>query len=46
MTSDLLAEPKALQDGAALFRSVADVMPQIVWSTLPDGFHDYYNRGW
>ena len=46
MISDNLAEPKALQDGDALFRSVADAMPQIVWSTLPDGFHDYYNRGW
>ena len=21
-------------------------MPQIIWSTLPDGYHDYYNRGW
>lgn len=46
MVSDTLAEPKALQDGDALFRSVADAMPQIIWSTLPDGFHDYYNRGW
>ena len=46
MTSENLAEPKALQDGDALFRSVADAMPQIVWSTLHDGFHDYYNRGW
>ncbi|QIK80073.1 PAS domain-containing protein [Sphingomonas piscis] len=25
---------------------IADAMPQIVWSTLPDGFHDYYNRQW
>lgn len=21
-------------------------MPQMVWSTRPDGFHDYYNAGW
>lgn len=46
MSAEILAEPKALQDGDALFRSVADAMPQIVWSTLPDGFHDYYNHGW
>jgi len=46
MSTDILAVPKALQDGDALFRSVADAMPQIVWSTLPDGYHDYYNRGW
>jgi PAS domain S-box-containing protein len=25
---------------------LADTMPQMVWSTLPDGFHDYYNQRW
>lgn len=24
----------------------ANAMPQIVWSTLPDGFADYYNQQW
>ena len=28
------------------FRAIADSMPQMVWSTLPDGFHDYYNARW
>lgn len=28
------------------FRQLADAMPQMVWSTLPDGFHDYYNAQW
>lgn len=28
------------------FAAFADAMPQMVWSTLPDGFHDYYNAGW
>lgn len=28
------------------FRQLADAMPQMVWSTLPDGFHDYYNARW
>ena len=28
------------------FRLVADTMPQLVWSTRPDGFHDYYNARW
>ncbi|WP_137156301.1 PAS domain-containing protein [Rhizobium sp. FKL33] len=28
------------------FRLLADVMPQMVWSTLPDGYHDYYNARW
>jgi PAS domain S-box-containing protein len=28
------------------FRVLADAMPQMVWSTLPDGSHDYYNARW
>ena len=28
------------------FQLLADTMPQMVWSTLPDGFHDYYNARW
>ena len=28
------------------FRTLADAMPQMVWSTLPDGFHDYFNARW
>ena len=25
---------------------LADSMPQLVWITEPDGYHDYYNRRW
>lgn len=35
-----------LADSEARFRVIADSMPQMVWSTLPDGFHDYYNARW
>jgi PAS domain S-box-containing protein len=35
-----------LADSEAKFRAIADSMPQMVWSTLPDGFHDYYNARW
>ncbi|HEU4650408.1 MAG TPA: PAS domain-containing protein [Croceibacterium sp.] len=28
------------------FRVLTDAMPQMVWSTLPDGYHDYYNAQW
>ncbi|MCW1432239.1 PAS domain-containing protein [Novosphingobium sp. JCM 18896] len=28
------------------FRVLADTMPQMVWSTRPDGYHDYYNARW
>ncbi len=36
----------ALRVSEAKFRTIADAMPQMVWSTLPDGFHDYYNQQW
>ena len=36
----------ALAQSEAKFRAIADSMPQMVWSTLPDGFHDYYNARW
>lgn len=36
----------ALAASEARFRAIADSMPQMVWSTLPDGFHDYYNARW
>ena len=28
------------------FQQLADAMPQMVWSTQPDGAHDYYNAQW
>ena len=35
-----------LDDSESRFRTLADTMPQMVWSTLPDGYHDYYNARW
>ncbi|SMH33572.1 PAS domain-containing sensor histidine kinase [Mesorhizobium australicum] len=35
-----------LAQSEAKFRAIADSMPQMVWSTLPDGYHDYYNARW
>ena len=37
---------EALTESELRFRTLADAMPQMVWSTLPDGFHDYYNARW
>ena len=37
---------RALAESETKFRTIADAMPQMVWSTLPDGFHDYYNKRW
>src|SRR5207344_97030 len=28
------------------FRTLAESLPQLVWTTLPDGQHDYFNRRW
>lgn len=39
-------DAQALAESDRLFRTLADTMPQMVWSTLPDGFHDYYNARW
>ncbi|ESR26749.1 sensor histidine kinase [Lutibaculum baratangense] len=36
----------ALRMNEARFRAIADSMPQMLWSTQPDGFHDYFNRRW
>ena len=39
-------DAEALAASDRLFRTLADAMPQMVWSTLPDGYHDYYNARW
>ena len=36
----------ALRESEAKFRTIANAMPQMVWSALPDGCHDYYNQRW
>lgn len=41
-----LSSINALRESDIGFRMLADSMPQMVWSTLPDGFHDYYNQRW
>lgn len=37
---------KALTESEARFRELADVLPQIIWTALPDGRVDYFNRFW
>ncbi len=37
---------RALEESDLRFRTLADTMPQMVWSTRADGFHDYYNARW
>ena len=40
------AAERALAESEARFRAITNAMPQMVWSTRPDGFHDYYNDQW
>ncbi|WP_292093266.1 PAS domain-containing protein [Brevundimonas sp.] len=42
----LESSARALEQSEAKFRAIADSMPQMVWSTQPDGYHDYYNARW
>ncbi len=44
--ADLVAARNALRESELSFRTFADALPHMVWSTLPDGFHDYYNARW
>jgi len=36
----------ALEQIEKEFRFVVDLMPQMVWSTKSDGYHDYFNQRW
>lgn len=41
-----LSAKDALAVSEAKFRVLTDTLPQMVWSTRADGFHDYYNARW
>ena len=36
----------ALVESEQRFRDIADSIDQMIWSTTPDGLHDYFNRRW
>ncbi len=36
----------ALAESEAKFRAIANSIDQMVWSTTPDGLHDYFNERW
>ncbi len=37
---------EALRASEARFQAIVDSIDQMIWSTRPDGFHDYYNQRW
>ncbi len=42
----LAPQAAVLAPPEATFRAMAEAMPQLVWSTTPDGYHDYFNARW
>jgi PAS domain S-box-containing protein len=44
--ADLRRANTTLVASEASFRLLADTLPQMVWSTRSDGYHDYFNRRW
>ncbi|HYO74754.1 MAG TPA: PAS domain-containing protein [Archangium sp.] len=42
MLSQILSGP----EGEFTFRQLAETIPQLVWTTRPDGYHDYFNQRW
>jgi PAS domain S-box-containing protein len=41
-----VSKDRLVSESEQRFRSLADAMPQIVWTARPDGRVDYYNRRW
>lgn len=35
-----------IKESEEKFRQLADLVPQIIWTSSPDGFLDYYNKRW
>ena len=36
----------ALRESEERFRGITNSIDQMIWSTRPDGFHDFYNQRW
>ncbi|TGN62194.1 PAS domain S-box protein [Paracoccus liaowanqingii] len=43
---ELQVREAQLHESEAKFHAIADSIDQMIWSTRPDGFHDYYNHRW
>ncbi|HEX6334220.1 MAG TPA: chemotaxis protein CheB [Flavisolibacter sp.] len=41
-----LALEEKVEERTQEFRFVTDFMPQMVWATRPDGYHEFYNKQW
>jgi PAS domain S-box-containing protein len=45
-TTERVESERRTKDSETRFKAMADSVDQMIWSALPDGFHDYYNRRW
>lgn len=43
---EMIKKKEVEAKGEEYFKTVCNSLPQLVWTTFPDGFHDYYNDGW
>ena len=41
-----LRQRQALEASARELRRITEIMPQMVWTTTPDGTHTYFNKRW
>jgi PAS domain S-box-containing protein len=41
-----MEDSKRLREGEARFHAITNSIDQMIWSTLPDGYHDFYNQRW
>ena len=37
---------RALEESRAMLSDIVETVDQIVWSTTPNGYHDFFNRRW
>ncbi|MFB2818498.1 PAS domain S-box protein [Umezakia ovalisporum] len=44
--TDHIQAREAFKQSDLNFRTLADTMPQIIWTARPDGWLDYYNQRW
>lgn len=44
--SDRVKMEEALQASEAKYKSMAEGLPQLIWTALPNGDSDYYNQNW
>lgn len=45
-TTERVLSEQRLRESEARFQAISNSIDQMVWSTRPDGFHDYFNDRW